>query len=137
MTADLAISSLHTAAGRDPDRPGRQLHPAALPQWHALLGLLWQDRLARVTQLSVAYHDAEDAVGDRTSDSETRLAASRRASRILNRAVTERRALAEIEAALGRLGAGRFGWCEQCGGGITTARLVRAPQTRYCALCDC
>jgi RNA polymerase-binding transcription factor DksA len=137
MTADRAISSLHTAAGRDPDRQGRHLHPAALPQWHALLGLLWQDRLERVTQLSLAYHDAEAAAGDRTSDREARLAASRQASRVLHRAVTERRALAEIEAAISRLGTGRFGWCEQCGGVIATARLVHAPQIRYCASCDC
>jgi DnaK suppressor protein len=137
MTADLAISSPHTAAGRDPDRRGRHLHPAALPQWHALLGLLWRDRLERVTELSVAYHDADDAASDVASDGGTRLAARRQATGILHLAVTERRALAEIEAALNRLAAGRFGWCEQCGGVITTARLVRTPQARYCASCDC
>ena len=137
MTADLTISSPHTAAGRDPDRHGRHLHPAALPQWHALLGLLWRDRLERVTALSLAYHDAEDAAGDVASDRGTRLAAHRQATGILHLAVTERRALAEIEAALNRLAAGRFGWCEQCGGVITAARLVQTPQARYCASCDC
>src|ERR1022692_1778099 len=106
MTADLKISSPHTAAGRDPDRHGRHLHPAALPQWHALLGLLWRDRLERVTALSLAYHDAEDAAGDVASDRGTRLAAHRQATGILHLAVTERRALAEIEAALNRLAAG-------------------------------
>ena len=137
MRADLASSSQHTAAGRDPDRGAGHLHPAALPQWHALLGFLWQERLERVTMLSLAYHDAEDAASDDTSDRETRQAARRQASRILHRAVAERRALAEIDAALSRLANGRFGWCEQCGGIITPARLAETPQTRYCASCDC
>ena len=137
MRADLASSSQHTAAGRDPDRLAGHLHPAALPQWHALLGFLWQERLERVTMLSLAYHDAEDAASDDTSDRETRQAARRQASRILHRAVAERRALAEIEAALSRLANGRFGWCEQCGGIITPASLAETPQTRYCASCDC
>ncbi len=137
MRADLASSSQHTAAGRDPDRLAGHLHPAALPRWHALLGFRWQERLQRVTMLSLAYHDAEDAASDVTSDRETRHAASRQASRILRRTVTERRALAEIEAALSRLANGRFGWCEQCGGVITPARLAETPQTRYCASCDC
>lgn len=137
MRADLASSSQHTAAGRDPDRGAGHLHQAALPQWHALLGFLWQERLERVTVLSLAYHDADDAASDVTSDRKTRQAARRQAGRILHRAVTERRALAEIEAALSRLAGGRFGWCEQCSGVITTSRLAETPQTRYCASCDC
>jgi RNA polymerase-binding transcription factor DksA len=137
MRADLASSSPHSAAGRDPDSLARHLHPAALPQWHALLGFLWQERLERITELSLAYHDAEDAASDVISDRETRQAARRQASRILRQTVTERRALAEIEAALNRLTIGRFGWCEQCGGVITTPRLAETPQARYCASCDC
>jgi DnaK suppressor protein len=137
MRADLASSSPHSPAGRDPDRPARHLNPAALPQWHALLGFLWQERLERITELSLAYHDAEDAASDVISDRETRQAARRQASRILRQTVTERRTLAEIEAALTRLATGRFGWCEQCGGSVTTSRLAETPQARYCASCDC
>jgi hypothetical protein len=44
------------------------------------------------------------------------------------RASAERLALVEIEAALARLGAGRFGWCQQCGTAITAARLAELPQ---------
>ncbi len=136
MTADLAMSSPHTAAGRDPDSQARHLHPAALPQWHALLGLLWRERLERVTELSLAYHEAEDAASDVTIGRAARLTARRRSSKILHRAVRERRALAEIEAALSRLATGQFGWCEQCAGIISTVRLADAPQTRYCGSCD-
>jgi RNA polymerase-binding transcription factor DksA len=50
--------------------------------------------------------------------------------------VAERLALAEIEAALARLAAGRFGWCEQCAAAITIARLAEVPQARYCQACE-
>jgi DnaK suppressor protein len=63
-------------------------------------------------------------------------AARRRARAILHRAVAERRALAEIESALSRLAAGRFGWCEQCGGAIAATRLAEMPQARYCPAGD-
>jgi RNA polymerase-binding transcription factor DksA len=54
----------------------------------------------------------------------------------LHRAVAERLALAEIEVALTRLAAGRFGWCEQCGTAITAARLTETPQVRCCPACE-
>lgn len=119
-----------------PVAPARHLHPAALPQWHALLGLHWQERLERVTELSLAYHDAEEAAADISRRRAARLAARRRATEILHLAVAERRALAEIDAALARLTIGRFGWCEQCGAAIATATLTETPQARYCAACD-
>ena len=124
------------AARRNPAAQARHLHPAALPRWRALLGLRWQERLERVTEFSLAYHDARDAAEDAGAGRDARLAARRRASSILHRAVAERLALAEIEAALGLLAAGRFGWCEQCGGAIATARLAEVPQARYCAECE-
>jgi len=40
--------------------------------------------------------------------------------------------LAAVEAALGRLDAGRYGLCEVCGGEIAEARLEAMPATRYC-----
>ncbi len=136
MSADLAIFPPHNAARRSPAAEARHLHPAALPQWRALLGFRWQERLERVTEFSLAYHDAEETAADASGGRDARVAARRRASAILHRAVTERRALAEIEAALSRLATGRFGWCEQCGTAIATARLTEIPEARYCPDCD-
>jgi RNA polymerase-binding transcription factor DksA len=135
MTADLAIFPPPAAARRSPAAEARHLHPAALPRWRALLGFRWQERLERVTALSLAYHDAQ-AAADACKGRDARRAARRRASATLRRAVAERLALAEIEAALARLAAGRFGWCEQCGAAITTARLAEMPQARYCPACE-
>jgi DnaK suppressor protein len=49
--------------------------------------------------------------------------------------VASRRALADIEEALARLSAGRYGWCESCAGAIAAQRLAATPETRYCARC--
>ncbi len=119
---DLAPRRGQEAAGLAPD--ATHLAPEALPRWRALLEFHWRARLERVTELSLAYHDAEDAgqQGD--------------ATRLLRLAVTERRALAEIEAALSRLGAGAYGTCERCAVAVSPARLTRIPQARYCAACD-
>jgi DnaK suppressor protein len=136
MTADLAIFPPPAAARRNPAAEARYLHPAALPRWRALLGFRWQERLEQVTELSLAYHDAREAADDAGSGRDARRAARRRAAETLHRAVAERLALAEIEAALARLSAGRFGWCEQCGAAITTTRLAETPQARYCPACE-
>jgi RNA polymerase-binding transcription factor DksA len=155
MSADLAIIPTLSTAQRSPATQGRHLHPAALPQWRALLEFHWRQRLERITALSLAFHEAAEATGtagagtgtaraietgggsaaDRKSN-ESRRAAQHRANRLLHQTVAERRALADIEAALARLAIGRFGWCEQCGGVIATTRLTETPQVRYCAVCD-
>jgi DnaK suppressor protein len=136
MTADLAFFPPPAAARRGPAAQARHLHPAALPRWRALLGFCWQERLERVIEFSLAYHDAREAAADPGSGQDARLAARGRASQALHRAVAERLALAEIEAALARLAAGRFGWCQQCGVAITTARLAEMPQARNCPACE-
>jgi DnaK suppressor protein len=136
MTADLAIFPPPAAIRRSPALEARHLHPAALPRWRALLELRWQERLELVTEFSLAYHDAREAAADASSGPDTRRAARRRASAALHRAVAERLALAEIEAALARLAAGRFGWCEQCGAAITAARLAEIPHARCCPACE-
>jgi RNA polymerase-binding transcription factor DksA len=142
MSADLAIvPTLSTAQrspatqGRSPATQGRHLHPAALPQWRTLLESHWQQRLERITALSLAFHEAAEAAVAAPAGTVHR-AARHRANRLLHRTVAERRALADIEAALARLAIGRFGWCEQCGGIIAITRLTESPQVRYCALCD-
>jgi len=72
----------------------------------------------------MAYHGA--ASGD---------AEDRDARQLLRRAVAARQRLADTEDALGRVAAGVFGRCEQCGAPITERLLVAAPESRYCARC--
>ena len=102
------------------------------PLWRALLEARWQDRVREVTELSLAYHVAAAAVpggtGDGTGQPETQA--------LLRRAVAARRKLADVEEALGRLTAGRFGSCEQCGSQIPAGLLAAVPELRYCPRCD-
>ena len=67
--------------------------------------------MQEVTELSLAYHVAAAAVPDGTGDG----AGQPEIAALLRRAVEARRKLADIEDALARLAAGRFGACEQCG----------------------
>jgi RNA polymerase-binding transcription factor DksA len=93
-------------------------------RWRAVLEARWRIRLQEVTELSVAYHGA---ASDDTED--------RRARRLLRRAVAARQRLADTEAALGRVTAGAFGRCEQCGARISEVLLAAAPESRYCPRC--
>ena len=102
------------------------------PRWRALLEARWQAYVQEVTELSLAYHVAAAAVPDGTGDG----AGHPEIAALLRRAVRARRKLADIEDALARLAAGRFGACEQCGSPVTGGLLRAAPETRYCARCD-
>jgi RNA polymerase-binding transcription factor DksA len=135
MSADLGILPLHGTARRSAAAEARHLHPSALPHWRALLGCRWQEHHAKVGELG---RDGRDAVRDAAEADglDARQAALRRASVLWHQAVAEWRALGEIEAALSRLAAGRFGWCQQCGAAITFSRLAEVPQARYCPGCD-
>lgn len=113
--------------GPEGDRPV----PAGGPRWRALLEMRWRARLQEVTELALAYHEAEAAAG--RGSGEDRLQVQR--LRLLRRTVTSRRALADTEEALARLSAGRYGWCESCAGAIPAQRLAAMPETRYCARC--
>ena len=94
------------------------------PRWRAVLEARWRDRLQEVTELSLAYHrvaaDALDGIEDK------------QARRLLRRAIAARRRLADTEEALGRLAAGGFGQCEQCGSVIAEGLLAAVPESRYC-----
>jgi RNA polymerase-binding transcription factor DksA len=95
------------------------------PRWRAILEVRWRIRLQEVTELSMAYHGAASGgIEDRD------------ARRLLRRAVAARQRLADTEDALGRVAAGDFGRCEQCGAPMTETLLVAAPETRYCAACS-
>ena len=97
------------------------------PRWRAVLEARWRDRLQEVTELSLAYHrvaaDALNGIEDK------------QARRLLRRAIAARRRLADTEEALGRLAAGGFGQCEQCGAVIAEGLLAAVPESRYCADC--
>lgn len=96
------------------------------PRWRAILEAQWRVQVQEVTELSLAYHGAVDTAGGIDD---------KRARRLLRRAIAARRRLADTEDALGRLAAGDFGTCEQCGELIPVALLAAAPESRYCPGC--
>lgn len=97
------------------------------PHWRDILEARWRERLQEVTELSLAYHGAAAGTASGLENS--------RARRILSQAVDARRRLADTEEALGRLAAGSFGRCEQCGMLIPAGLLASAPESRYCPDC--
>jgi RNA polymerase-binding transcription factor DksA len=94
------------------------------PRWRAILEARWRVRLQELTELSTAYHAAAADDPEET-----------RARGLLHRAVAARQRLADTEEALGRVAAGIFGRCEQCGAQIPEVLLAAAPESRYCARC--
>jgi DnaK suppressor protein len=102
------------------------------PRRRALLEARWRARLQRVTELSVAYHDAVAAgpaqAGYDDQDQDGR-------KQLLRQTVALRRALADTEDALARLAAGRYGRCEQCATVVPPGVLALNPEIRYCARC--
>jgi len=108
-----------------PPQPARR----SGPYWRALLEARWQARLRELIELSLAYHGAEASRGRDGADQQEIQA-------LLGRAVEARWKLADVEEALGRLAAGGFGRCEQCGSAIPARLLAVIPETRYCPRCD-
>jgi DnaK suppressor protein len=100
------------------------------PRWRALLEARWKARLQEVTELSLAYHGAAEGGPDGNGDDQ------RETQRLLRRTVAARRKLADVEAALGRLETGNFGYCEHCGSAIPDGLLAVSPAMRYCPRCD-
>lgn len=112
-----------------------QVVPAArAPRWRLLLEDRWQARLQEVTELSLAYHDAAAAPALRASGDEAQ-PAKRQLRRLLQQAVSARRALADTEDALSRLADGRYGRCEHCATALPPGVLAIEPETRYCDRC--
>ena len=120
--------------------------PAHGPRWRGVLEARWQAALQEVTELSLAYHaaaagDGPDGDGDGDGDGRGAGGGAGRggdreeARRLLCRTIEARRRLADVEEALGRLAAGRFGRCEQCGSQIPPGLLALAPDRRYCPRC--
>jgi RNA polymerase-binding transcription factor DksA len=127
MTATAEVMAAETAASKSDShltaRPGG-------PQWRALLEARWQTNLRRVTELSIAFHDAAASVQPGSPGN-----ADPRIERLMRQAVAARRALANTDEALSRMAAGRFGVCEYCVGAIPQRTLLRVPESRYCPRC--
>jgi RNA polymerase-binding transcription factor DksA len=104
----------------------QQADERSASRWRTVLEARWRLRLQELTELSLAYH----AVAGGPAGAE-----DRHSRRLLRRAVAARRQLADTEDALGRVTAGSFGRCEQCGSALPTALLTAAPESRYCAAC--
>ena len=102
------------------------------PYWRALLEARWRARLQEVTELSLAYHSAEALAPHGGGDGQP---GPRELRMLFRRAVEARRELAEVEEALGRLTAGSFGRCGQCGSVIPAGLLTVIPERRYCPRC--
>jgi len=105
-----------------------------LPRWRDRLERLWRLQVAEIIELSLAYHEAASA---RSAHGRPELAGScaRQLRRMLASAAFAHQALAEIEAALGRIEAASYGICEQCGLRLQAAWLQASPQIRYCPGC--
>ena len=73
--------------------------------------------MQEVTELSVAYHAAAADLLAGVEDP--------RARQLLHRAIEARQRLADTEDALGRVAAGDFGRCEQCGVSIAEVAARR------------
>jgi RNA polymerase-binding transcription factor DksA len=97
----------------------------SMPAWRRLLEERWQQRLGTLTELALAYHDAE----------ERGTAQAPQLRRMMREAVAARRALSDTEEALARLPGGTFGLCEQCSAPIPVEELRTEPETRYCPQC--
>lgn len=102
------------------------------PHWRALLEARWQARLTELTERSLAYHAAAEAIVDGRMDEP----AQRQAQLLMRRAVAARRKLEDVEEALGRLADGRYSRCEQCESAIPAGLLALIPEARYCPRCD-
>jgi RNA polymerase-binding protein DksA len=110
--------------------------PALDPQTADAMGRLLRERREQLTQAAwnVVSRQASDR-RDAALSPEARAAATLLAeiqSALLQR---QNRQLAEIDAALGRLERGEYGFCQDCGAPIGLARLRTLPFASRCTPC--
>jgi RNA polymerase-binding transcription factor DksA len=106
-----------------------------LPRWRGRLEQLWRLQVEGIIELSLAYHEAASAAraGGPPDPAGFR---RRQVRRILARTASARHALAEIEAAMGRVDTASYGICESCRLPMRAGWLHASPQIRYCQDCD-
>ena len=106
-----------------------------LPLWRGRLEQLWRLQVEEIIELSLAYHEAASAA--RADGRPDPAAFSRRqVRRMLARTASAHHALAEIEAAMGRVDTASYGICESCRLPMRAGWLHASPQVRYCQDCD-
>ncbi|CAM5689958.1 TraR/DksA family transcriptional regulator [Streptomyces griseorubiginosus] len=101
------------------DVPRAETRPERLTA-HEALQRLEHERTSRLTQLR--------AIEEGRADAEDQVIATQRD--------TVRRVLAEVEAAVARLGDGSYGICGGCSRPIPVERLEILPYTRFCVPCQ-
>jgi RNA polymerase-binding protein DksA len=106
--------------------PGDAAQPAGEQNWDELRTALLEQRQFRIEQLreldtvSSTEHPADATLEEVTATLRT----------------AARTALAEVDAALGRMEIGEYGICQDCGADIALARLEIVPMTARCMPCQ-
>jgi DnaK suppressor protein len=109
-------------------RPAKQ---AGTQYYERRLGQM-RDDLMKLVQQKQLVQMPDQEVGDEAD------AATQSAERelLFELSDTERQGLDAIEAALRKIGQGRFGLCESCSKKIARPRLRAMPHARYCINCQ-
>ena len=92
-------------------------------QLRGLLDRRWRNQVLALTDLAVQFHAAEAE-----RDGSTRERLGRRLAGV-------RRSLVDIEAAMNRLDARSYGWCDACDRRLPFEHLELTPELRYCRAC--
>jgi DnaK suppressor protein len=80
--------------------------------------------------------EVEELGTDGGGDSADRAAASLDRDIMVDSAARETKQIRDIEAALGKIDAGTYGVCDECGTTIPMARLEYMPNAQYCIACQ-
>lgn len=130
-TTDCAIN-----AGLEPTRTTNE-HTRRTADLVAIRQILEEQRTFRHEQLAelAATEGAAQATGTPVEALDAS-ADNARAQVSLVIAAAAIRALADIDAAIERMDAGRYGNCEHCGQAIPAERLEAIPQAAYCMRCQ-
>ncbi|MEV6300944.1 TraR/DksA family transcriptional regulator [Actinoplanes sp. NPDC051861] len=103
-----------------------------------------QALVARLDELQAEYDQAlseitalqrerfADSAGDDQADTGTKTFEREQEITLANN-LLER--ITQVERAIGRLGAGNYGWCERCGNQIPVERLAAFPSATLCVSC--
>ena len=102
----------------------------------ALRVALEQQYSFRCEQLATLVdRESEDGADPSEPEDRETMCARREVDAVL--AAGARRALGDIELALARMDAGRYGFCRSCGAAIPLALLGAIPKTTLCLACRC
>ncbi len=109
---------------------------AHLPELRAMLEEQRRFRLDQLDQLSVQHVQSQVEMAGRQVDALDTSADNARVEVSVAVEAAAHQALDDIEAALARMDAGRYGYCAQCDGAIPIERLLAIPQAPLCMRCQ-